>query len=260
MPTNCNKRSAKIVIALAIAGSACLAASSPAQAAIVDIDTFSNSADAASPTPDAIFGTGSPGSGLSISASTFTFQDSGIQVTFSNPQAATDAVSRTNSTLGTCIGGNRPATSAVCGNAPTPLPQLDSITLTFNQAVQLISTSGVLRSVTENYNGDNKVTSFWQTLGSSASFDYTNPPNVGGSGFYANAYSSNFTNFLVNANTPVTITSTFTEGYMDYWMQNLRVQSVTVPGPLPILGAGSAFAFTRRIRRRINAARRIELV
>lgn len=36
---------------------------------------------------------------------------------------------------------------------------------------------------------------------------------------------------------------------------NVRVYNPPVPGPLPVLGAGAAFGFCRRLRRRINAYR-----
>jgi hypothetical protein len=35
------------------------------------------------------------------------------------------------------------------------------------------------------------------------------------------------------------------------------ISTVTVPGPLPILGLGASFAFTRRLRRRIRLGRRM---
>ena len=58
----------------------------------------------------------------------------------------------------------------------------------------------------------------------------------------------------------MTIETSFIQGSLDYWMQNLNVEAAPVPGPLPLLGVGSAFAFSRRIRRRCKAARGIEFV
>jgi hypothetical protein len=249
---------------LAVSSVACLAVSSPARAGLVIFDTFSNSADSPAQTLDSIFGSGDPVSGLTKSGTSFEFRDSGIQVTFSDPQEfSTDRVSRTNSTLGICLGGNRLASVAVCGNSPSSQPQLNKIALKFNKAVELVSTSGVMRSVAGDNQGDARISSIWETVGSSATFSYSNPPSNIGNPFYTNPYSSTFSKFIVAANTPLTVTTNFQTGeYVDYWMQNLQVQAVeaSVPAPLPLLGAGSAFAFTRRIRRRINAARPKELV
>jgi hypothetical protein len=255
-----NQRAVRTLAAVAITSVACLTVANPARAGIITFNTFSDSADALAPAADAIFGTGTPATGLTTSAPTFTFQDSGIQVTFSDPgNQAGDAVSRSDTNLGTCLGGFRPAKAAVCGNPISPVPQINTITLKFNQTVKLISTSGVMRSVVGDYNGDNIIASIWQTPGMNASFSYTNPENTSGSGAYLNPYSSSFNDFIAQANTPVTITTNFTQGYMDYWMQELKVQTIDVPGPLPLMGLGSAFAFSRRIRRRINAVSRIKL-
>jgi len=249
---------------IAIASAACFAVSSPARAGIVSFDTYSNSADSPAQTLDSIFGAGNPATGMDKYGTNFEFRDSGIQVTFSDPQELTNAVvSRSNNSLGTCLGGSRQASVAVCGNTPENPPQLNKITLKFNQAVELISTSGVLRGVPGDNSGDAHVTSIWDTLGSSATFNYANPPSTSSNLFYTTPYSSTFSKFIVAANTPLTITTEFQPGqYVDYWMQNLTVQTTEpgVPAPLPLLGAGSAFAFARRIRRRINAARPNELV
>lgn len=269
MTVTAKPKPAGALAAIALGSLASLLASSPAQASIVTFTTFSNSPDAVNSVSDYIFGTdGAQASGLTVSGPTFTFQDSGIQVTFSNPTNPDGgAVSRSisNPSLGTCVGGRRPATVAICGNKPGELAvppsdraELNQITLTFNKQVKLISTAGNMRSIGGDSLVDNKITSIWQTIGSSASFDYTNPVITGSIDPYYSAYSSSFDNFIVQANTPVTITTNFMQGNMDYWMQELNV--VEVPGPLPLLGVGSAFAFSRRIRRRSKTVRRIELV
>jgi hypothetical protein len=259
------RRSAVVLVAAALGSVATLSVSSPAQA--LTVSTFSNSADAVTPQADAVFGLGPAGDSLSKVGTSFAFQNqqSGIQVTFSNPLNPTgDAVSRSDDNLGTCLGGQRPATVAVCGNPPgepNPRPELNKITLTFNKAVKLLSTSGVMRSVVGDYDGDNKLSSFWQTSGSSAVFEAINLKNSSPDGtVYTNQFDFMFNNFIVQANTPVTVESTFTQGSMDYWMRNLQFQAVPAPGPLPLLGVGTAFACSRRIRRRCKAARQIELV
>ena len=255
-----NSRPARVV-AVALGSIASLIVTNPAHAGTTTFTTFSDSTDAVNPAPDAVFGMGVPSTGLTLTGPSFTFQDSGIQVKFSNPlNPDGDAVSRSNTTLGTCLGGKRPATAAVCANPPgepDPRPELNSITLMFNKPVKLLSTAGVMRSVVGDFAGDNKIASIWQTAGSNATFNYTNPENIGGSGAYTNPYSSIFDNFIVDANAPLTITTSFLQGDMDYWMQELKV--VEVPGPLPLLGLGSAFTCSRRLRRRSKAVRRITL-
>jgi hypothetical protein len=266
MTVTSNRRPAKILAAVALGSVTSLIVSSPAKAGTATFTTFSNSADAVTPLTDAVFGTGTPITGLTVVGPSFTFQNSGIQVTFSNPQnPAGAAVSRSNTTLGTCLGGKRPASVAVCANPPgesevppDPRAELDKITLTFNKPVKLLSTAGLMRSVTGDYAGDNKITSTWQTAGSYVQFNYTNPENIGGSGAYTNSYASTFDSFIAEAGVPVTISTNFIQGDMDYWMQELKV--VEVPGPLPLLGVGTAFTCSRRLRRRSKAVRRIELV
>jgi hypothetical protein len=152
---------------------------------------------------------------------------------------------------------------------PDSKPEIDKITLTFNQAVKLISAAGVMRSVTGNNIGDNELSSVWKTSGSLDNvFSAINPQSSGPNGtVYYNPFEFAFNNFIAQANAPVTIETSFIQGSLDYWMQNLNVEAIPVnfeadpvPGPLPLLGVGSAFAFSRRIRRRCKAARGIEFV
>ncbi|MCX5957036.1 MAG: hypothetical protein NTW51_11665 [Cyanobacteria bacterium] len=261
MPITRHRRSAVVLVAAALGSVATLAVSSPAQA--LTISTFSDSADAVTPTPDAIFGGGKPASGLSKVGSSFSFNKSGIQVTFSDPLKSMDpAVSRSTSVLGTCLGGQRPASVAVCGNDPNgPTPELNKITLTFNKAVKLLSAAGVTRSVVGDTMGDNIISSVWTTPGSIASFNATNSDNTVTPGDVTlDPFDFMFSNFIAQANVPVTVETSFTQGKLDYWVQNLKVEAAHVPGPLPLLGVGTAFAYSRRIRRRCKAASRIELV
>jgi hypothetical protein len=201
----------------------------------------------------------------------FSFKNSGIQVTFSDPLKSTlPAVSRSTSAsatypsgpLGTCLGGQRPASVAVCGNDPDgPTPELNKITLTFNQAVKLLSAAGVTRSIVGDTMGDNIISSIWTTPGSSASFIATNSDNTMNPGDVTlDPFDFMFSNFIAQANIPVTVETSFTQGKLDYWVQNLKVEAVPAPGPLPLLGVGTAFACSRRIRRRCKVSRRIEMV
>jgi hypothetical protein len=177
-------------------------------------------------------------------------------------KSTTSAVSRSNNTLGTCLGGQRPASVAVCGNNPNgPTPELNKITLTFNQAVKLLSAAGVTRSIVGDTMGDNIISSIWTTPGSSASFIATNSDNTMNPGDVTlDPFDFMFSNFIAQANIPVTVETSFTQGKLDYWVQNLKVEAVPAPGPLPLLGVGTAFACSRRIRRRCKVSRRIEMV
>jgi hypothetical protein len=63
--------------------------------------------------------------------------------------------------------------------------------------------------------------------------------------------------FVVYANTPLVITTSGTLSTTDsgvFRIDNLQVEEVVVPGPLPLLGAGTAFQFSRRLRKRMKAS------
>ena len=60
--------------------------------------------------------------------------------------------------------------------------------------------------------------------------------------FNPNVTSSRFTSIVLASNTGAGVTQ----------FANRLEQKV--PGPLPILGAGAAFGFSRKLRRRVNAA------
>lgn len=75
---------------------------------------------------------------------------------------------------------------------------------------------------------------------------------IGGAGTYS------FSNqFLAQANVPISVTSTTNaDNRRLAQMNSLTVEKVdlppaTVPGPLPILGFGAAFGFSRRLRHRV---------
>jgi hypothetical protein len=227
---------------------------SPVAAASISVNTKAGSADAVNSITDAVFGTGTPASGLSIFGPTFSFQKGGVTLTFSNPRKDASAeVSRSTSSLGTCLGGSRSgADVAVCGNDPASIPQLNNIELSFNQAVRVLSTSGIVRGPTAGAN----VQSTWTSNLSTNTFNYTR-----GAGASVQSFSSSFTNFFALANTPITISSNFA-GDLDYWMQSLEFETVNpdeVPAPLPLFGAASAFVWSRRVRRRIKASEKLNL-
>lgn len=192
------------------------------------------------------------------------FSAGGITATFFNPNRnGANAVSRTvdaaTTTLpggGTCLGGSRPGGSVlVCGNpAGTPTPQINSIQISFNKDVKILSYSGVARTNILEGTQVNTVQSTWTNgFGASRSFTYTvdtASAAISIGNFRETPFTSTFSGFLVKAGTPVSVASTFPAGSTDYWVNSINVQEV--PGPLPILGAAAGFGWSRRLRRRIN--------
>jgi hypothetical protein len=242
----------------ASAGALVATSGASALAASITINTragLPNGVDSA--VTDAVFGDGQPATGLSLYGPTFSFQNGGVTMTFSNPKKGIDPeVSRSTAALGTCLGGSRSAAGlAVCGNNPAVIPQLNSIQVSFNQAVRLLSTSGITRGP---LGAEANVQSIWNSGLSAQTFNYNRPVTT--STNIVN-YASSFTNFVALAGTPITITSNFV-GDVDYWMQNIEFETVNpdeVPSPLPLFGAASAFAWSRRVRRRIKASENVKV-
>jgi hypothetical protein len=61
---------------------------------------------------------------------------------------------------------------------------------------------------------------------------------------------------VVAANTPLVVSTSGTLSGTNsgvFRINNLQVEEV-VPGPLPLLGVGTAFQFSRRLRKRLNLA------
>ncbi|MEB3266236.1 MAG: hypothetical protein VKN13_06435 [Cyanobacteriota bacterium] len=246
----------KAPVLLGLAGVA-MAAAAPAQA-LTTINTVG---------VDKTFGDIAPAVATSNS-----FTADGITATFFNPNRnGANAVSRTvdaaTITLpggGTCLGGSRPAGSVlVCGNpVGTPIPQINSIQISFDKDVRIKSISGYARS--NILDGDpqvNSVTSTWTNgLGASQVFTYsvdTASAAVSIGNFRETPFTSTFGSFVAKAGTPVTVASAFplvpgtsTTSAIDYWVGSIDVEQV--PGPLPILGAAASFGWSRRLRRRIN--------
>ncbi len=237
-----------------------VAAAAPAQAMVTTINTMG---------VDKTFGDIDP----AVETSN-TFTAGGITATFFNPNrnganAVSHTVDAATVTLpggGTCLGGSRPAGSVlVCGNpVGTPIPQINSIQISFDKAVRIKSISGYARS--NVLDGDpqvNSVVSTWSNgMGSSQAFTYTvdtasAATSIGN--FRLNPFTSTFGGFKVNSGTPVTISSLFpnvpgttTPSAIDYWVASIDVEEV--PAPLPILGAAASFGWSRRLRRRIQSS------
>jgi len=211
---------------------------------------------------DTIFGSGQ----LTTSIS---YTNNGFTVTFLSPAntANSTAVSRalppvpdSGSTAslpqgGTCLGGQRPAAHvAVCGN-PTSQnePQLNSILLSFNRDLFVTGFTVSARANTNDNTIFNNVSSTWSNgLGGSQSFGFsvdTNTAPIVSGRFRTQLYNEIYSPFFVSSTTPLTVTSSFTDGNLDYWISSITVQDV--PGPLPALSTIAAFGWSRKLRRKL---------
>lgn len=231
------------------------------------------------------FGNGTPNDQAQFIGTTIQYKVNGITLTVSDPKAGSSnkvSLAASNTTLstsgaqsglpalGTCLGGSRKGNVAVCGNpgnATVGVVDLDSIQFSFDKDVSLISMGGNLRtSYSVDGTATNQVISTWTTPDDSQAFTYIIDANstVGANGyngayglFQLKSFSSQFNLQKLAANQPITITSNFgdpTQNNLDYLLQNITVQE-QVPGPLPLLGAGSAFAWSRKLRTRIKATK-----
>ena len=64
-------------------------------------------------------------------------------------------------------------------------------------------------------------------------------------------------NYLVSQGTPVTLSTSsvvFADGFLGGAVRISDLQVEEVPGPLPLLGAASAFAYSRKLRKKISAS------
>jgi hypothetical protein len=250
-----------------LGGSVVLAQSTPSHAAPITFNLYSNSPDIinAQGKTNPIFGLGTTAPIFSADyiGPSLEFKKEGVKLTISNPVGASGhSVSRSTTTLGTCLGGNRPSSMVVCGNDGSSwAPQISSIKLKFDKTVKLISTSGVLRSFfAEVGTAVPVVDSTWTSQVLSESFTYQNTiPAPNSNLSFTNSYASTFNNnFIVTANTEIIVSSVFSEtppnspGNLDYWVQTLEVDAVPAPGPLPLFGAITAFGWSRRMRKRIK--------
>jgi hypothetical protein len=251
--------------------SVAVAQSAPAYAATITFNLFSNSPEAIVPPgiTDPIFGEGTPS--LIFQADyigpSLLFEKGGVKLTIANPSwASGSSVSRSNQTLGTCLGGDRPNSIVVCGNEGTNTsPQIASIKLKFDKSVKLISTSGILRSFFAEIGAtDPQVTSTWTSQAFTSDFTYENTiPTSPSTIYFTNPYASTFNDdFIVSADIEIVVTSTFA-GNVDYWAQTLKVEPVpapapAAPGPLPFFGAATAFGWSRRIRKQIKQSQALK--
>jgi len=269
-PTRLRAPAGGMFVAL-LGGSVALAQAAPSLAAPILFDLRSGSPDVYMPSgkTDPIFGGGTPSPIFSTDyiGPSLSFKKGGVKLTISNPLGVAGAasVSRSNPTLGTCLGGNRPTSIVTCGNeGEDASPQISSIKLKFDKTVKLISTRGVLRSFfNEIGTAAPVVESTWTSQSSTDSFLYENTiPTQGSDLSFTNSYASMFNNnYIVSANTEIIVSSIFSEknltspGNLDYWAQTLEIEAVPTPGPLPLFGAAAAFSWTRRIRKRIKQSK-----
>jgi hypothetical protein len=129
---------------------------------------------------------------------------------------------------------------------------LTGIKFSFNKTVYLKSfnLTDLITPPSTNRNVDSGSLTFTQGF-SSETFNFTNatPDNT----------VFNFINpFLVSAGSEVTLA---TSGSLfgsnisgSYRINDLKVDTYEVPGPLPVFGGAVAFRFSRRIRRRISTS------
>lgn len=250
--------------------SVAVAQSAPAYAATITFNLFSNSPEAIVPLgiTDPIFGEGTPSLVFQTDyiGPSLLFEKGGVRLIISNPSwAFGSSVSRSNQTLGTCLGGDRPNSIVVCGNEGTnPSPQIASIKLKFDKSVKLISTSGILRSFFAEIGAtDPQVTSTWTSQALSSDFTYENTiPTSPSTMYFTNPYASTFNDdFIVSADIEIVVTSTFA-GNVDYWAQTIKVEPVPAPapapGPLPLFGAAAAFGWSRRMRKQIKQSQALK--
>jgi hypothetical protein len=208
------------------------------------------------------------GTGPDAQGATNTFSNGGFSITFSSPSSANPStVSRTIDGSGvfasvpgggTCLGGSRPAAAvAVCGNSVSNsiAPQFTSINISTNRALFVKGFTVVARASIRDGTAFNQVRSTLSNgLGSIGQFDFAvdttvDTPSYGH--FYVRQYTQALAPFFVAPSNPLTLNSSFTAGYMDYWVSSVTVEDV--PGPLPILGAAVAFTWSRKIRRKLKS-------
>jgi hypothetical protein len=193
---------------------------------------------------------------------TNSFTQDGITVTFSQPaNNSGNAVSRSEpsgnvvSTLpngGTCLGGQRPS-GIVCGNPSTDGAELNAIKMTFNKEVILNSANVTARTNTNDASAINIAFSTWVNGATTRQFQYDAPTTgVAAGTFRLSDYTSQFSSFIVPANSPITITSAMI-GSVDYWLSSITVTE-NVPAPLPVVGAFAALGFSRRLRNKTKLA------
>ena len=98
------------------------------------------------------------------------------------------------------------------------------------------------------------VQSTWTAQEAPQQFTYSivtgDPGNATSGNFQFKSFSSNFNSYFVSSNQPITVTSNFTAGALDYWLKDITVE---VPARLPLFGAGAAFAWSRKLRNRIKS-------
>lgn len=207
--------------------------------------------------------TTTPGTfGNSSPATTKQFTNNGLILTFLNPASPNaTTVSRTVGSGagslpsgGTCLGGSRlNVSNAVCGNpSGTPSPQINSIDFKFNSDVNITAFTIKARADIADGTTLNTVVSIWDSgFGAPTPFTFTVDTanaSVSAGAFRITNYSPVFAPIFAKADTSVNVSSVFTLGNMDYWIDTMTVEYV--PGPLPILGLGSALVWSRKLRRK----------
>ena len=146
-----------------------------------------------------------------------------------------------NFLTGTMSGADIDGLAVFCKDTPCEVPY-SSYAMTFDQPVKLIS-----YRIKYTQQAGGITTTYAQALLQSIQ---TNNSSAG---------TTLFSNqFIAQPNIPISVTSTYsgTSTSPLYQISAFTVEKVdlppaTVPGPLPILGFGAAFGFSRRLRRRV---------
>lgn len=173
-------------------------------------------------------------------ANSATATAAGITVTASNPVGgpfpATGGINSVGQ--GLCVFAQNNASGSRCGYFSAPADSTTSLTgldLSFDTSVFIIGFDiGLI-------NGLN---------GGTISFGATSPVSFSGTGFKPLS-----SPLLVEAGTPLSVVTTGNFTNINDPGGIVRIQSITVeevPGPLPLFGAASAFAYSRQIRKKCN--------
>ena len=130
--------------------------------------------------------------------------------------------------------------SGLCfvGSSGSSCNDLSSLSLTFSSPVKLVSYQTGYRSFSNPY-------------GVSLEFEQ-NSSKTTATGFISRITNPFSPPLYVDANIPVVVKATISDGWGVVYLIDLTVETATaaVPGPLPISGAAVAFGYSRRLRLR----------
>jgi hypothetical protein len=214
----------------------------PAQA--LTTFTTTNTAGGAGPTPFVATAPGDPSFTMSLQ-----------NPVLGNPQGTPNLVSNVN---GLCIFSNSLTSNQCDATAPS---QMNGLSFQFSKSVYLRSfVIGFAQTPAGDGSAGGQRTmsaAFSQGASNLGTFAFTGPQ-----GNFVNTpqtFSSQAQGFLIPANTLVTLATSGSglspSANSSLFLTSLTVDeptSAAVPAPLPLLGAGAAFGWSRRLRRRLR--------